>query len=249
MTHVRRIGLKNLYNFRDLGGYPGNDGRITSWNRLYRSDCPSDLSKDEWQAFDELGIRTLIDLRSTFEASENPVNVPEGFQYLDCHFFYEEEGADLKGKAGKKFMESLSLDYRVMTENSIARIAYILTVISHSLEKGNTVFFCTAGKDRTGIIAAEILRICGVCDEDIIADYAVTEIYNEEIIRSRIASIPKEILENVSAETMAKAASSKPEIMREYLAWSKNFRFAENIASQGFSFEMQEKLRNLFLDS
>ncbi len=249
MTHVRRIGLKNLYNFRDLGGYSGCRGRITAWNRLYRSDCPSALSRDEWQAFDELGIRTLIDLRSTFEASENPVNVPDGYQYLDCHFFYEEEGADLKGEAGKKFMESLSLDYRVMTESSIARIACILTTISRSLEKGNTVFFCTAGKDRTGIIAAEILRMCGVCDEDIIADYAVTEIYNEEVIRFRIASIPKEILENVSVETMAKAASSKPETMREYLAWSKGFHFAERAAAHGFSFEMQEKMREQLLDA
>ena len=248
MAHVRRIGLKNLYNFRDLGGYSGDHGRITSWNRLYRSDCPSALRKDEWQALYDLGIRTLIDLRSTFEASENPVNAPDGFRYLDCHFFYEEEGADLRGEAGRKFMESLSLDYRVMTESSIARIGYILTVLSRSLEKGNTVFFCTAGKDRTGIIAAEILRLCGVCDEDIIADYAITEIYNEEIIRSRIASIPKEILAHVSAETMAKAASSKPEIMREYLAWSKNYRFAEKAAAQGFSFEMQEQLRKQLLE-
>ena len=248
MAHVRRIRFKNLYNFRDLGGYPGCDGRITAWNRLYRSDCPSDLGSEEWQALDELGIRTLIDLRSTFEASENPVNVPDGFRYLDCHFFYEEEGADLRGEAGKKFMESLSLDYRVMTETSIARIAYILTEVSRSLEKGNTVFFCTAGKDRTGIIAAEILRMCGVCDEDIIADYAVTEIYNEEVIRARIASIPKEILENVSPETMAKAASSRPETMREYLAWSKEFSFAERAAARGFSCEAQEELREQLLD-
>ncbi len=249
MPHARRIRLKNLYNFRDLGGYPGRDGKITAWNHLYRSDCPSALGKDEWQALDELGIRTLIDLRSTFEASENPVHVPDRFQYLDCHFFYEEEGADLKGEAGKKFMESLSLDYRVMTETSIARIAYILTEVFHSLEKGNTVFFCTAGKDRTGIIAAEILRMCGVSDEDIIADYAITEIYNEVVIRARIASIPEEILKNVSPETMAKAASSKPETMREYLAWSKSFCFAERVAAVGFSFEMQGKLRKQLLDS
>ncbi len=249
MAHIRRIVFRNLYNFRDLGGYACSDGRITFWNRLYRSDSPDALSRDEWRTLEEMGIRTLIDLRSSYEAHEKPIHAPDGFQYLDCHFLYEEEGVDMKGEAGRKFMESMNLDYRVMTESSIARISMILTEISRSLEKGNTLFFCTAGKDRTGIIAAEILRMCGVCDEDIIADYAITEIYNEKMIRSLLASIPKETLEKIPPETMAKAIGSKAETMREYLAWSRDFRFTERIAELGFSCEMQEKLRKQLISA
>ena len=241
--NVRRIKLPNLYNFRDLGGYETEGGGATVWNRLYRCDCPADLKEDEWQQFSQLGIKTLIDLRSTYEASENPVKAPEGFFYLHCPFFREEEGADLTGEAGKKFLESLSLDYRVMTENASERVAAILRTVLESLSKGNTAFFCTAGKDRTGIIAAEILRLSGVSDEDIIADYSITEIYNEQVIRAHLAAIPKEILDQVSPETMAKAANSKPETMREYLAWSKEFGFSKVMDEEGFTYDMQKALR------
>ncbi|KAJ5489265.1 hypothetical protein N7539_004155 [Penicillium diatomitis] len=36
------------------------------------------------------------------------------------------------------------------------------------------LFHCTVGKDRTGVFSALILRLCGVADEDIVADYALT---------------------------------------------------------------------------
>ena len=247
MNPVRRIRFKNLYNFRDLGGYQSETGKTTAWNRLYRCDCPSDLNAEEWQVLRDLGIRTLIDLRSTYEASESPVPYPDDFRYVDCHFFHEEEGAVLSGEAGQKFLQSLSMDYRVMTQNAQHRIAFILQTILESLKEGNTVFFCTAGKDRTGIIAAEILRFCGVSDEDIIADYAVTEIFNHAVIKARLAAIPREILDQVSPETMAKALDSKPETMRAYLAWSEEFGFPSAIASHGFSYEMQAELKELLL--
>ena len=35
-------------------------------------------------------------------------------------------------------------------------------------------FYCTAGKDRTGVMAAVLLGLLGVSDEDIAADYLLT---------------------------------------------------------------------------
>lgn len=40
---------------------------------------------------------------------------------------------------------------------------------------GGIVFHCTAGKDRTGVIAAVLLHLCGVDMEDIAWEYAITE--------------------------------------------------------------------------
>jgi protein-tyrosine phosphatase len=37
------------------------------------------------------------------------------------------------------------------------------------------VFFCVAGKDRTGCFAALVLGLLGVSDDDIVADYALTQ--------------------------------------------------------------------------
>ena len=166
MSQIRRIKLPALYNLRDLGGYAGAEGKSTCWNKLYRCDCPAELTADQWEVMKGLGIKTLVDIRSTYEANELPVKAPDYMTYIQRPFFYEEPGADLTGEAGKKFLESLSIDYCVMTESSLKSVAAILNAILENITKGSVAFFCTAGKDRTGIIAAEILRLCGVCDDE-----------------------------------------------------------------------------------
>ena len=37
------------------------------------------------------------------------------------------------------------------------------------------VFHCMAGKDRTGVLAALVLRVLGVADSDIVLDYALSD--------------------------------------------------------------------------
>lgn len=44
------------------------------------------------------------------------------------------------------------------------------------------VFHCSAGKDRSGILAAIVLGVMGVADEDIIEDYTLTAQYMKEFI-------------------------------------------------------------------
>ncbi|MCB6602772.1 tyrosine-protein phosphatase, partial [Erysipelatoclostridium ramosum] len=51
--------------------------------------------------------------------------------------------------------------------------------IKATRQTGHAVLFhCTAGKDRTGILAALLLKLCGVCNEDILADYQISATYN-----------------------------------------------------------------------
>lgn len=244
---VRRIKTKHLHNLRDLGGYETSDGGVTAWEKLYRSDCPDRLEDSEWEKLAGLGIKTLVDIRSTYEINEAPIPVPEFFSYRKRPFFYEEPGADMKGEAGKKFLASLSIDYCVMCETSAMQIPKILAAILEGLEQGAVMFFCTAGKDRTGIIAAELLRLCGVSDEDIVADYSVTEIYNAEAIQQRIRSLPPEILAQISPETMKKAADSSPATMVRYLSWSRKYGFSERMDKLGFSIMAQSELKTLLL--
>ena len=55
------------FNFRDLGGYPGHDGRHTRWGRLFRSDALHELTADDVARLRELGLRTVVDLRTERE--------------------------------------------------------------------------------------------------------------------------------------------------------------------------------------
>lgn len=218
MNYIRRIRLPHLYNLRDLGGYEKKDGDSTKWHRLYRSDCPDMLEDEEWQRLRELDIRTLIDLRSSFEIAVRPVKPPSDFTYLHMPFIYEKaEDLSSTHMAARKFMESVSNTYPVMFENSLENVKEIISAIYEKQKDGAVMFFCTAGKDRTGIIAAVYLLSEGVCNEDIIADYSVTELYNIDEVRRRIEAMPKAYLDRLSDEQIGALCKSNPEKMHEFL--------------------------------
>ena len=66
------------------------------------------------------------------------------------------------------------------------RIGRVLRIIAdpatHPL-----VFHCAAGKDRTGLISALVLAVCDVPDDEIVADFAVTEARMPTIIARHTA--------------------------------------------------------------
>jgi len=62
-SYSRNLGFSKTYNFRDVGGYAGLDGRSVRWRRLFRSDALHRLGEADAEAFAALGVRTVIDLR------------------------------------------------------------------------------------------------------------------------------------------------------------------------------------------
>ena len=59
----RALVFENVFNFRDLGGYRGADGRTVRWGRLFRADDLCRLDDADLARLGELGVRTVIDLR------------------------------------------------------------------------------------------------------------------------------------------------------------------------------------------
>src|SRR5262245_25554870 len=76
-TRSRIIELEGCFNFRDLGGYATDGGRIVRWGRLFRSDALHHLTAADLRRIrDELGIRIVVDLRSSAErAGEVPTSL------------------------------------------------------------------------------------------------------------------------------------------------------------------------------
>lgn len=64
---VRLLPLVGAYNFRDLGGYPAEDGFRTRWGVLFRSDTLHELTAGDLEMLRELGLETVIDLRTPAE--------------------------------------------------------------------------------------------------------------------------------------------------------------------------------------
>jgi protein tyrosine/serine phosphatase len=82
----RDLPFAELFNFRDLGGYRGSEGRSVRWRRLFRSDSLHRLTGADLDLFTGLGVRTVVDLRRPDEVSYYG-RVPErlGLGYHHIH--------------------------------------------------------------------------------------------------------------------------------------------------------------------
>lgn len=81
--------------------------------------------------------------------------------------------------------------YTDILNNAPSAYKQILTHIASEPEKP-LVIHCTAGKDRTGVLCALILSLCGVEDEVVAYEYSLTELglaeYREKIIEHLMAN-------------------------------------------------------------
>lgn len=181
--HERVITLDGPMNFRDLGGYQTTDGHTIQWARIYRADDLSRLSFHDRQKLSAMNITVDCDLRSSFEQMAAPDRHWANVKYVDAHV-YAQNGEDderLQIPGVHSFPDMLSNIYQNVLMSSHSQEAFKL--VMHELlvlpEHEALVFHCSAGKDRTGMIAALILSVLGVDDETIIKDYLLTnQLYN-----------------------------------------------------------------------
>jgi protein-tyrosine phosphatase len=172
--YPRTLTFASNYNFRDVGGYPGRDGRTVQWRQLFRADSLHRLAGEDWEAFAALDIRTVIDLRRTFEVEEHG-RVPhaEGLAYVNPVLEHVDWN-EVPHPAGTRHERWLADRYLNFTEDGRNGIAAALSVIADPAA-APVVVHCMAGKDRTGVVCALTLSLLGVSDDDIATDYALTE--------------------------------------------------------------------------
>ncbi|MFI5490974.1 tyrosine-protein phosphatase [Actinoplanes sp. NPDC051859] len=173
--YPRNLSFSTSYNFRDVGGYAGLDGRTVRWRRLFRADSLHRLKGADLEAFGELGVRTVIDLRRLFEIEEHG-RVPEadGLSYHNLvvqHVDWE----TVPEPAGTAHARWLADRYLNFAEDGREGLASALTLIADPAA-APVVVHCMAGKDRTGVVCALALSLLGVPDQVIADDYALTEV-------------------------------------------------------------------------
>jgi hypothetical protein len=177
----RLVPLEGSFNFRDLGGYPGLDGRHTRWGRLFRADALHELTGDDVAWLRNLGLRTVVDLRTERELHRSGRGLLEPEPVVFHHLAVVQEG--VRGTVTAK-PESLAAP-APPGDDLAERYLWYLDVGQGSLVEALTllggddhyplVFHCAAGKDRTGVLAALILEIVGVEREVIVSDYVITD--------------------------------------------------------------------------
>jgi len=170
---TRCLPLSGCFNFRDLGGYVTNDGRRVVWRRLFRADGLGRLDEDDCRLLAGLGLASVIDLRTANEVEQRG-RLPEGAGPVQYHHLplYDVLPPDreIERYAEPEFVTSR---YRQMfTEGRSALVTAIETLAQPGALPA--VFHCSAGKDRTGVLAALVLGFLGVPVTIIAEDYSLS---------------------------------------------------------------------------
>lgn len=226
--HVRVQPLQGVSNFRDLGGYIGKDGRKVKWGMLYRSAELSELTEWDMRDMEALGIRTICDLRDEDEILTMPTPAFPAISNVRVPLIPANSGPvvrqayDLEdvAKSAQKALFGQPDQLLVhLNQAMVQSTAAIKTIFELLLQEDGTpfLFHCTAGKDRTGLIAALILITLGVPRDTIMEDYLLTNQYLDTV---KIAAKSKAKMEGqgeVPKEVMKAVMEARPEYLNAAL--------------------------------
>jgi protein-tyrosine phosphatase len=163
-------------NVRDLGGLPLEGGGETRPGVLVRADNIRKLSDAGWDALAGHGVTRIVDLRWREELAEDPPRDVEidivhlsVLGELDADYVDDVDDYIERGDAAGYW----SSFYDEMLERHRANFGAAVAAIADAPE-GVALFHCAGGKDRTGLVAALVLRAAGVAVDEVAADYALT---------------------------------------------------------------------------
>ncbi|ADU10571.1 MULTISPECIES: tyrosine-protein phosphatase [Micromonospora] len=148
-------GGSGVRNLRDAGG-------VGSLRRgvLYRSGALHLLTPEGARELEDLGLRTVIDLRSIREVADRPDRCA-GLDVEHCHFpvFTDQSWPD----------DQVAL-YPYMAEQAgRATVAIIRQLITPGALPA--LVHCASGKDRTGVVVAVIQTLLNASDAEVTQDF------------------------------------------------------------------------------
>ncbi len=128
--------------------------------KFIRSDVPTVVSDAEASWMVEHNITTIIDLRT--EAEQNRKMCPLSSDRRFLYYSMPVTGGDLVPSC----VDAVSKSYIQMVDDKLLR-----TIDFMEASSSNVLYFCNAGKDRTGVVSAMLLANAGVSDDYIVRDY------------------------------------------------------------------------------
>lgn len=203
----RMLKVESMTNIRDLGGYETQSGYYTKSHKFIRSTNPGKLTDDEKAYLYEYGIRLQVDLRSGFEVEQQP-SLLKG--YKDIEYLR----VDLMKSTSLNVLPKEITNYK----NLAGFYIYMLEANKEQFKKLFEIFYdhpydaimfnCSAGKDRTGVVAALLLDLVGCHEYDIVKDYS-------ESYENNLRLIPE--LEKIVDSKNHAFLESEPRMMMELL--------------------------------
>lgn len=165
--------LERVFNLRDVGGRRTTDGQWVRSGVLYRSDSLHRLSDTDREEVRELGFRSVLDLRTAGEIEEHGRYLIDDDPTAHHHLPLMHELLGEETVPDNATPDWVAAWYVDMLDDGSAAIGDAITLLADE-HRYPVVFHCTAGKDRTGVLAALVQDLVGMSDDDIVADYALS---------------------------------------------------------------------------
>lgn len=167
--------------------------------RFIRSDVPAQLSEQETEWLIERNVTTVVDLRTEEERQRKgcPLASDPRFQYHCMPV--------TGGNAVPSSIDAVSESYINMVDEQMDAI---IDLIWNA--QSNVLYFCGAGKDRTGVVSAILLRKLGMDHDYIVADY----MKSKENLQSALENYAKQ-----NPEIQIDVITPQEAYIKEFLNW------------------------------
>lgn len=227
---TRLLPLEGGRNFRDMGGYPTEDGRHVKWGHVFRSGVMVGLTDADYRYLSTLGIQVICDLRANEERADEPTNWRAGdAEYVTWDYSTITSSDELMTMfqdpelSAAKVKMTMTNMYPGILEEQKDRYKEMF----HRLADGEVplAFNCSAGKDRAGTGAALILSALGVPRDIVVHDYSLSETFVDyeaaytQVTAADIEDSPYGFLAQLPAEMRAPLLRSDPAYIQKTFAY------------------------------
>ncbi len=167
----RLVPLQGALNVRTFSNLRGRHGPVPASSFVRAADL-NHLTPADRDTLAAAGVALDLDLRTADEAGTAPDQLAQDarFKYQRISLIGTEkiDLSNLPDTLGEGYVQWLSANQ--------AQFSQVFKTIAAQRD-GTVLFHCTAGKDRTGMIAATLLSLAGVPRNQIVHDYAISAHY------------------------------------------------------------------------
>lgn len=197
---VRMVNIEDSWNYRDLGGWTGRDGRTIKFDKIFRGGSlngywsrgtasnytvvdqtnPANyvFSAKSRQQMEDMGISAELDLRTN--------RAEEGNDRATDYSHAWSLGQSNTGITDYNFnqIKTSGAQGSPLTDDAVVRD--VEWIIDQVLAGRKVAFHCKSGADRTGCVAFTIYALLGVSLGDIAFEFEITNFSHEQkIVKGR----------------------------------------------------------------
>ena len=233
----RHVALDGAVNVRDVGGYRTSDGLQVTRGRLFRGDALCQLTGPDLERLDRVGLRTVIDFRTSGEVLLSGADrLPFGIELVslpvsggDLGSVYEliasgdheRQRQELSGGRAASLM--VGINRRFVTDARQREAFGAALRLACSAGRLPLLYHCSGGKDRAGWMTAIVLTALGVPRELVLRDYLLSNDFHRteyqklrfDLVKTGIVADP-DLLRPVMEQSATYLAAAFEEADRGY---------------------------------